>query len=121
MRRLALSIIMLLVVSLGQASAAEIKLVASGALHDALSKALSNFETSSSHKLDVTWAGAAVYRPLLSSDKSFDAAIIASTDADTFIQSQTLRAPKVDLAKTGVGLGVRKRPTSTRYQYDRAG
>lgn len=108
MRRLALSIIMLLVVSLGQASAAEIKLVASGALHDALSKALSNFETSSSHKLDVTWAGAAVYRPLLSSDKSFDAAIIASTDADTFIQSQTLRAPKVNLAKTGVGLGVRK-------------
>ncbi len=48
MMRLVLSIITLLLVPLGQASAAEIKLIASGALHDALSRALSDFEKSSS-------------------------------------------------------------------------
>ena len=99
--------IALLTVITGPAGADELRIIASGALHDALSKALSDFEKSTSHKIDVTWAGAAVYRPILSSDKPFDAVIIAAPDADTFIQSRKLRAPKVDLAKTGIGIGVR--------------
>jgi molybdate transport system substrate-binding protein len=100
--------ITLLAMFLGQAGAAEIRIVASGAVHDALSKALFDFEKSSSHKIDVTWAGAAVYRLLLSSEKPFDAVIIASADADALIQARKLRSSKVDLAKTGVGIGVRK-------------
>jgi molybdate transport system substrate-binding protein len=108
MVRLALSTISLLAALLGQVSAAEIKLVASGALHDALRKALSEFEKSTSHKVDVTWAGAAVYRPLLSSDKPFDAVIITVADADAFIKDGKLRAPKLVLAKTGIGIGIGK-------------
>lgn len=98
----------LLAMFVGQAGGADIKVVASGALQEALSKAFSEFEKSSTHKLDVTWAGAAIYRPLLSSEKAFDAVIIASADADALIQAKKLRTSKIDLAKTGVGIGVRK-------------
>ncbi len=108
MKRFVLAATVLLALSTAQAGATEIRLLASGALHDALSKALSDFEKSKSLKIDVTWAGAAVYRPILSSDKPFDAVIVTAADADAFIKSQKLRAPKVDLAKTGIGIGVRK-------------
>jgi molybdate transport system substrate-binding protein len=108
MKRLVLSSAIFLTASIGHLCAAEIRIVASGATQDALYKVISDFEKSSSHKIDVTWAGAAIYRPLLSSDKQFDAVIITSADADTFIQSGKLRAPKVALAKTGIGVGVRK-------------
>jgi molybdate transport system substrate-binding protein len=108
MARLAFLAMTLLTVLIGQAGATDIKIIASGATHDALSKVLSDFEKSTSRKIDVTWAGAAVYRPILSSDKPFDAVIIAASDADAFIKSEKLRAPKLDLAKTGIGVGVRK-------------
>lgn len=108
MKRLLISTIIVSMAFIGTVSAAEIRLVASGAMHDALRNVLSDFEKSSSHKVDVTWAGAAVYRPLLSSDKTFDAVIVASADADTFIRNGKLKAPETVLAKTGVGIGVRK-------------
>ncbi len=108
MKRFVLSTVILLCMLVGPGVTAEIRIVASGAMQDALSKALSDFEKSSSHTIDVTWAGAAVYRPLLSSGKAFDAVIIAAADAEAFIKSGTLKAPKSDLAKTGIGIGVRK-------------
>ena len=89
-------------------AAADIKLIASGAMKDIITELAPEFERSSGNKVIATWAGSADIRKRLGAGEAFDLVIIGATDVDAFVKdSKVAPASRVDIARSGVGVAVK--------------
>jgi molybdate transport system substrate-binding protein len=94
--------------AVGMADAAEITVLSTQATEQACRELLPQFEKASGHKVTITYTGTLGAKKRIAAGEFFDLLIMSSPDIDAFITSGTL-APgsRVDLAKSGVGIGVR--------------
>jgi len=90
------------------ASAAEINVLAVGATKEAYVELVPNFEKSSGHKVVTTWTGSANIKKQIAAGEVYDVVIVGAPDIDAFIkQGKVVPGSRVDLMKSGVGVGVR--------------
>jgi molybdate transport system substrate-binding protein len=88
------------------AKAAEIKVMCSGAMRPALEELAPQFERASGHKLAITYAGTNVIRERALAGDAGDLVIFAAPAVEDVVRQGKLAA-KVDLVRSGVGVGVR--------------
>lgn len=90
------------------ASAAEIKVLASGATKEVYLNLIPQFEQSSGNKAVTTWSGTADIKKRMEAGEVYDVVIAAAPDIDSFIQQGKMVAgSRIDLMKSGVGVAVR--------------
>jgi molybdate transport system substrate-binding protein len=88
------------------AKAAEIKLMCSGAMRPALEELAPQFERTSGCKLVISYAGTNVIRDRVLAGDAGDLVIFAGPAVEGVVRQGNLAA-KVDLVRSGVGVGVR--------------
>ena len=89
------------------AQAAEIKLLASGAIKEAYLELLTQFEKASGHKVTVAWSGTPDILKRVSAGEAADHVIQSSSGADEVIkQGKLVPGSRVDFAKSGIGVAV---------------
>lgn len=92
----------------GAVQAAELKVLASGAVKEAYNELLPQFEKSSGNKIAITWAGTVDIKKKIEAGEVFDLIIIASPEMDGFVKAGKIAAgSKVDLVKSGVGIAIK--------------
>src|SRR5471032_1197762 len=92
----------------GMANAVEITVLSTQATEKAYGDLLPQFEKATGHTVKITYTGTLDAKKRIAAGEFFDVLIMASPEIDAFIASGTL-APgsRVDLAKSGVGIGVK--------------
>jgi molybdate transport system substrate-binding protein len=89
-------------------SAAEIKVLASGAIKEAYLELIPQFEKASEHKVATTWAGTVDIKKRMAAGEVYDLVIVASPELDAFIrEGKMVAASRADLVRSGVGVAVR--------------
>lgn len=92
----------------GAVQAAELKVLASGAVKEAYAELVPQFEKTSGNKVAITWAGTVDIKKKVESGEVYDVVIIASPEMDGFVKDGKIAAgTKVDLVKSGVGVAVK--------------
>lgn len=92
----------------GTVQAAELKVLASGAMEAPYTELFQQFEKSSGHKIVVTWASTADTKKKLEDGATYDLVVTASPQIDAFIKGgKIVDGSKVDLVKARVGLAVK--------------
>lgn len=90
------------------ASAVEIKVLASGATKEAYVEVVPEFEKISGYKVVTTWTGSANIKKQIAAGEVYDLVIVGGSVIDAFIQQgKVVAGSRVDLMKSGVGVGVR--------------
>jgi molybdate transport system substrate-binding protein len=90
------------------ASAAEIKVLASGAIKEAYLELIPQFEKASEHKVATTWAGTVDIKKRMAAGEVYDLVIVASPELDAFIrEGKMVAGSRADLVRSGVGVAVR--------------
>lgn len=93
----------------GMAGAAEIKVLSTQATEDTYRELVPLFEKASGHKVTTVFTGTLVATKRLADGESYDMIIMSSPSIDGQIKSGKAEAgSRVDLAKSGVALGVPK-------------
>jgi molybdate transport system substrate-binding protein len=89
------------------AQAADVKVLASGAVKEAALELFPQFEKASGHKVAVTWAGTVDIKKVAAGE-AFDLVIVAAPELDTFIKDGKITAgSKVDIVRSSVGVAVK--------------
>ncbi len=88
------------------ANATEIRLLSSGAMKTALEELAPQFERATEHKLTISYAGTNAIRDRLQAGETFDVVILAAPALDRFVKEGKV-ASRIDLVRSGVGVGVR--------------
>lgn len=89
-------------------SAAEINVLAVGATKEIYVELVPQFEKSSGHKVVTTWTGSANIKKQIAAGEIYDLVIVGGPEIDAFIQQgKVVPGSRVDLMKSGVGVGVR--------------
>lgn len=92
----------------GIGQAAEIRVLASGAVKDAFLELVPQFEKSSGHKVAMTWAGTENIKTRLAAGEAFDLVIVGASVIDENIKEGRMAAgSRVDLVNSGVGMAVK--------------
>jgi molybdate transport system substrate-binding protein len=92
----------------GAANAAEIKVLASGAIKEAANELFPQFEKASANKVTVTWAGTVDIKKKIAAGEVYDLVIVASTELDAFMKDgKFVAGSKVDLVRSSVGIAVK--------------
>jgi molybdate transport system substrate-binding protein len=92
----------------GAVQAAELKVLASGAVKEAYTELFPQFEKSSGHKIAITWAGTVDIKKKIEAGEVYDVVVIAAPEMDGFVKDGKIAAgSKVDLVKSGVGVAVK--------------
>jgi molybdate transport system substrate-binding protein len=92
----------------GAANAAELKVLASGAVKEAANELFPQFEKASANKVEVTWAGTLDIKKRIAAGEVFDLVIVASPELDAFMKDgKFVAGSKVDLVRSSVGFAVR--------------
>ena len=92
----------------GTVQAAEVKVLASGAVKEAALELFPQFEKSSGNKVAVTWAGTVDIKKKIAAGEVFDLVIVASPELDAFAKDGKIVAgSKVDLVRSSVGVAVK--------------
>ena len=90
------------------ASAAEIKVLASGATKEVIDEVLPQFEKSSGHKVVIAFTGTANIKKRIAAGEIYDLVIVGGPVIDAFVQQAKIRpGSRTDLMKSGVGVAVR--------------
>jgi molybdate transport system substrate-binding protein len=90
------------------AHAAEIKVIASAAVKEAVIELIPAFEKASGHKVTMIWAGTEAITKRISGGEVVDIVLIAAPNIDKLIAEGKLAAgSRVDVAKSGIGIAVR--------------
>ena len=93
----------------GIASAAEIKVLSTQATEEAYRELVPQFEKASGHKVATTFTGTLGAMKRLADGETYDLLIMSSSSIDELIKSgKIVRGSRVDFAKSGVGVAVRK-------------
>jgi molybdate transport system substrate-binding protein len=85
----------------------EIKVLSSLAHREAYLDLVPLFERASRHKVSTTWAGTVDIMTRLAAGELFDLVIVSSSAVDELIKQGKVTGGRIDLAKTGIGVGVR--------------
>jgi molybdate transport system substrate-binding protein len=90
------------------AQAAEIRLLAAGAIMEIFLELAPQFESSTGNKVVATWTGSADIKKRIGAGEAFDLVIVGAPDVDAFIKDGKM-APgsRVDIAGSGVGVAVK--------------
>jgi hypothetical protein len=97
-----------MVIGTATAHAAEIKVIASAAVKDAVLDLIPAFEKSSGHKVTTIWAGTEAITKRISGGEVVDIVLIAAPNIDKLISEGKLVAgSRADVAKSGIGVAVR--------------
>jgi molybdate transport system substrate-binding protein len=92
----------------GAVQAAELKVLASGAVKEAYTEMFPQFEKASGHKIAITWAGTVDIKKKIAAGEVYDFLVIASPEMDGFIKDgKVVAGSKADLVKSGVGVAVK--------------
>jgi molybdate transport system substrate-binding protein len=91
------------------AEAAEIKLLASGAIKDAYLELLPQFEKTTGNKVTAEWSGTADIQKRIAAGEAADVVILGSNGTDELIrQGKLVPGSRANFAKAGVGIAVRE-------------
>jgi molybdate transport system substrate-binding protein len=91
------------------ASAAEIRVLCSNGVRAVMEDLKPRFERASGHKLAMQFSSTANLKQRIEAGEAFDVAFLTSEAVDDLIQQAKLAAPtRADLARSGVGIGIRK-------------
>jgi molybdate transport system substrate-binding protein len=93
---------------LTQAQAVEIKLLASNALRSVLQDIAPQFEQASGHKLVMTFGSTSNLTASIDKGTPFDATIMGADALDNLIKRGALAGPRLDIARSGIGVAYRK-------------
>ena len=92
----------------GAAHGAEIKVLSTQATEDAYKELVQQFEQATGHKVTTVFTGTLGANKRLADGESYDMLIMSSGSIDEYLKSGKLAAgSRVDLAKSGVGIGVK--------------
>jgi molybdate transport system substrate-binding protein len=90
------------------AQATELKVLASGAVKEAYTEMVPQFEKASGHQVVITWAGTNDIKKKIAAGEVYDLIVVASPEMDGFIKDGKVAAgSKADLVKSGVGVAVK--------------
>ena len=93
----------------GMASAAEIKVLSTQATEEAYRELVPQFEKASGHKVTTVFTGTLGAMKRLADGESYDLIIMSAPSIEELIKSgKVMVGSRVDLAKSGVGVAVRK-------------
>ena len=93
----------------GMANAAEIKVLSTQATEEAYRELVPQFEKTSGHKVATTFTGTLGAMKRLADGETYDLIIMSSSSIDELIKSgKIVRGSRVDFAKSGVGVAVRR-------------
>jgi len=94
----------------GTVSAAEIKVLASGATEEIINEIVPAFEKASGHKVAIAFTGTANIKKRIAAGEAYDLVIVGSLVIDGFIhQNKIVPNSRTDLMKSGVGAAVKAR------------
>src|SRR5262247_2845885 len=93
---------------LNEAQAVEIKLLASNALRTVLQDVAPQFEQASGHKLTITFGSTGNLTASIDKGTPFDATIMSADALDNLIKRSAVAGPRVDIARSGIGVAYRK-------------
>jgi molybdate transport system substrate-binding protein len=93
---------------LTQAQAAEIKLLASNAVRTVLQDVAPQFEQASGHKLAITFGSTGNLTTSIDKGTPFDVTIVGADALDNLIKRGVLVPPRLDIARSGIGVAYRK-------------
>jgi molybdate transport system substrate-binding protein len=92
----------------GSTFAAEVKVLASGAVKEAAADLFPQFEKTSGNKIAVTWAGTVDIKKKIAAGEAFDLVIVASPEVDALMKEGKFAAgSKVDLVRSSVGVAIK--------------
>jgi molybdate transport system substrate-binding protein len=93
-----------------EAGSVEIKVLSSIATREAYLELVPQFEKASGHKVTTTWAGTtAIMERMAAPGDVHDLVVISSTELEELMrQGKIVAGSRVDLAKSGIGIAVRK-------------
>ena len=87
------------------AQAAEIKVLSTTAVKEALTELVPQFEKSSGHKLTMTWSSSSIIRKQIPEGGKFDLVITSAADIEKFIVDQSVKTgTRIDVGRTGVAI-----------------
>src|SRR5580704_5954144 len=93
---------------MSMAGAAEITVLSTQATEQAYRELVPQFEKATGHTVKTTFTGTLDAKKRIAGGEAFDLLIMSSPDIDAFMTLGTLvRGSRVDLAKSGVGVGVK--------------
>jgi molybdate transport system substrate-binding protein len=93
----------------GMTGAAEIKVISTQATEDAYSELVAQFEKASGHKVATIFTGTLNVQKRLADGEAYDLIIMAGPAIDEQIKlGKAVAGRRVDFAKSGTGLAVRK-------------
>ena len=96
------------IIGMSTAHAAEIKVIASAAVKEAVLDLVPAFEKSSGHKVTTIWAGTEAITKRISGGEVVDIVLIAAPNIDKLIsEGKLVTGSRADVAKSGVGVAVR--------------
>jgi molybdate transport system substrate-binding protein len=92
----------------GAAGAVEIKVLSTQATEQAYRELVPQFEKASGHKITTIFTGTLDLQKRIAAGETYDLILMAGPAIDDFIKSGTIvPGSRVDIAKSGVGVGVR--------------
>src|SRR5690349_15786519 len=92
----------------GAVQAADLKVLASGAVKEAYNELIPQFEKSSGHKVAITWAGTVDIKKKIEAGEVYDLVIVAAPEMEGFVKAGKIaNGGKADLVKSGVGVAVK--------------
>jgi molybdate transport system substrate-binding protein len=92
----------------GAASAADITVLSSTGLTSTLDKLKQTFETRSGDRLVIRYATAGQLKTRIDQGEAFDLCILTAPLLDDLIKSGKASAPRFDIARSGIGVSIRK-------------
>ena len=98
------------VVALGSSAvdAADIKVLSTRATEEIYRELVPRFEQASGHKVTTTFVGTSDLQKRIAAGEAYDVVILIDTAIDDFIKSgKVLAGSRVDITKSGIGIGVR--------------
>jgi molybdate transport system substrate-binding protein len=108
MRKLMFSAVVLAVLSVCRADAAQVTLLSSNGVREAVSELVPQFEKATGHRVQVVWDGTLNIRKRIGSGEVADLVLVPAEDVDALIASGGLTAgSRVDIAKSIIGVAVR--------------
>jgi molybdate transport system substrate-binding protein len=104
----ALAIVITLLVTTGAARAAEINAFISTAIKAATDELLPPFERASGHSIRASYAPSGALIPRFDRGEPVDVFLTDAPAIDTLIKQGKIAGARIDLARTGIGIAVRK-------------
>ena len=108
MRKLSLYAVVLALLSIARVDAAQITVLSSNGVREALSELVPQFEKATGHHVQVVWDGTLNIKKRIGSGEVADLVVVPAEDVDALIASGGLTAgSRVDVAKSIIGVAVR--------------